>query len=210
MSQITFKQFLRFVELPEDASDEQITEIFGIFRNNERVNALKAKKKALVQQKVDALRARNAERKPKSNDVYNPLERGSLTMRSQQAAGRAAERDWIANMATEGLSKKLIDKFGGEDVWTFIVGEDDFARKTHGTAADICAKILRQYKSDIRGADPEMVAEYKKMLPKWQAITDPAKLLSAILRSKGAAWDGYGLELEKNGKPARVASVTRY
>lgn len=98
----------------------------------------------------------------------------------------------------------------GEDVWSFIVGEDGDTRKTHGDAAKVIKKMLSTMASDIRATgDDEMTAKWKKMKPQLETMTDPAALYKKLIKSD-LAWDGYALELKKNGKTISQPSVTRY
>lgn len=104
MASFTFKNFLSFVENEEELSDEQICEIFGIFRNNDKVEKLRQQKRELAQKKTDALRRANAAKQGKTlAQQHDPTQRDpSVTHRAGSAAsGRAAERDWIAHLANE-------------------------------------------------------------------------------------------------------------
>jgi hypothetical protein len=47
MVDISFKKFLSFVSSDEHMSDEQITEIFGLFKNNAKLDKLKAEREKL-------------------------------------------------------------------------------------------------------------------------------------------------------------------
>lgn len=98
----------------------------------------------------------------------------------------------------------------GEDVWSFIVGEDGDTRKTSGDAAKVIKKMLSTMASDIRATgDDEMTAKWKKMKPQLETMTDPAALYKKLIKSD-LAWDGYALELLRNGKTISQPSVTRY
>lgn len=98
----------------------------------------------------------------------------------------------------------------GEDVWSFIVGEDGDTRKTSGDAAKVIKKMLSTMASDIRATgDDELTAKWKKMKPQLETMTDPAALYKKLIKSD-LAWDGYALELQRNGKTVSQPSVTRY
>lgn len=98
----------------------------------------------------------------------------------------------------------------GEDVWTFIIGEDGDTRKTHGDAAKVVKKMLSTMASDVRATgDDELTAKWKKMKPQLETMTDPAALYKKLIKSD-LAWDGYAVELKKNGKTVSQPSVTRY
>ena len=47
MSKITFSQFSKFIDSDEDFSDEQINEMFGLFRNNAKLEKLKKERERL-------------------------------------------------------------------------------------------------------------------------------------------------------------------
>jgi len=47
MSNVSFKKFVSFVNLEGDVSDEQINEIFGLFKNNDKVEKLKKERERL-------------------------------------------------------------------------------------------------------------------------------------------------------------------
>ena len=132
MAQITFKNFLTFVDHEGEMTDEQICEIFGIFRNNAKVDALRKQKAELAakrseeQKKKDAIFAKrkaDLAAADAENGGYNPKERGSLTARSQQAQGRAAERDWLANLRTEQLREFRETVDGEPDIPTFSLDD---------------------------------------------------------------------------------------
>jgi len=75
---LSFKKFIQFVELDGEVSDEQINEIFGIFKNNAKVDALKKEREKLKGMSADkkakidqALKDFAAGKKPKAgSDQY--------------------------------------------------------------------------------------------------------------------------------------------
>lgn len=93
----------------------------------------------------------------------------------------------------------------------FIMGgEEGNPRKTVGTAAEVCAKLLRVFKRDVKDTDDKETTEkFKAALPKWEAMTDPVKLFKALVHSD-LAWDGYDLEVNVLGKKSKQPSATRY
>lgn len=107
MSQISFKQYSEIVD--EATSEERLNEIFGLFKNNEKVKKLRQDREKLLAAKKAAMKKRDDAWKKAKDEVENrnggfdPLERGSGTMRSQQAVGRAAERDWVSGMVGESV-----------------------------------------------------------------------------------------------------------
>lgn len=109
MLKVSFKQFSTFVDLPEEASPEQIQEIFGLFKNNEKIDVLKkkrdelkaqqdSKKKELEKKKDEIWAAQRAKLGGQTPAAQKTAPRPSGTPRSAQAAGRAAERDWVDNL----------------------------------------------------------------------------------------------------------------
>jgi hypothetical protein len=110
---ISFKQFNDFVET-DDLTEERVDEIFGIFRNSEKIEKLKAEREALLakrkeeQKKKDAI-FKNAKKRIEDEEQWEK-ERGKVTMRSQASQGRAAELDWVRGMQ-EGLEKPMFDDF---------------------------------------------------------------------------------------------------
>jgi hypothetical protein len=114
---VSFKQFSKFVDLPqEEVSDEQLTEIFGLFQNNKKVDDLKAKRTGLKQAEIDKRKQIDKKKDElfakraaelRHNGGFNPLEKGTGTMRSAAATGRAAERDWVAGLTSEGVDANL-------------------------------------------------------------------------------------------------------
>ena len=47
MSKVSFKKFVEFVESDDEFTDEQINEIFGLFRNNTKLDKLKKEREKL-------------------------------------------------------------------------------------------------------------------------------------------------------------------
>ena len=118
----SFKQFSKFVDASDDElanlSEEQLNEIFGIFRNNAKIDAAKAQreklKKAEQDKKAELDKARTLawqkakERVERENGGFNPKERGTGTIRSQAAMGRSAELDWVRSAASES-ARHIVD-----------------------------------------------------------------------------------------------------
>lgn len=103
MSKLSFKTYNRI--MAEATTEEELNEIFGMFKNNDKIEKLRAEREALKKKREDAKKkldkkwsaAKKAEQDEK-NGGFDPMERGSMTMRSQAASGRSAERDWVGNM----------------------------------------------------------------------------------------------------------------
>jgi hypothetical protein len=111
----SFKQFNAFVNASDEdlaaLSEEQLQEIFGIFKNNQKFDqaqaqrdklkaAMDAKKKAAAAKK-DEIWKKAKERVEAENGGFSTAERGSGTFRSQAAMGRSAELDWVRNATSE-------------------------------------------------------------------------------------------------------------
>lgn len=116
---IKFKKYLEFVNL-DDPSDEQINELFGIFKNNQKIDKVKAareKLKADTAKKVNDWRAQKAAQQQGDDDedtdipqAKNDQRRPNMTAQAAPkaaAAGRAAERDWVSNLAEEHRIKTV-------------------------------------------------------------------------------------------------------
>lgn len=109
----TFKQFNAFVDASdeqlESLSEEQLNEIFGLFKNNQKYDQAKAQRDKLK----SALDAKKDEERKKKDALWKQAkerienERRGLagsssgTFRSQAAMGRSAELDWVRNATSE-------------------------------------------------------------------------------------------------------------
>jgi hypothetical protein len=121
---LTFKKYKQLTEMSDEQimqlTEEQLDEIFsGIFGTSKKLEDEAAKKRAALKLAQDD-RAKKEKEKRRADDKlmaktasalrdkeyahnggFNPLERGSLTMRSQAAKGRASELDWVRNALPE-------------------------------------------------------------------------------------------------------------
>ena len=110
----SFKQFNAFVNASDEdlaaLSEEQLQEIFGLFKNNQKYDhakdqrdklktALELKKKAEADKKAELWK--KAKASIDANGGFNTAERGSGTFRSQAAMGRSAELDWVRGATSE-------------------------------------------------------------------------------------------------------------
>lgn len=129
---ISFKKFSEYVTLPDEPTDEQIVEIFGLFQNNQKIDKLKAQREKLKQdtakkvadwraKKDDDAAAKDDDEDQPKNIQRRPVPPGYAAPRAA-AAGRAAERDWVGGMATESAGKPnfeevefKMDKFMPDD-----------------------------------------------------------------------------------------------
>lgn len=168
---ITFKKFTQFVSLPDDHTDEQISEIFGLFKNNEKLDKLKAQRAKLKKdtaQKVADWRAKKEadaaakdEDQPKNIQLKRtPVPPGYATPRAA-AAGRAAERDWLGGMNEERKDfmritmKMVIDAMGGEDKV-----KAKFKGKTAEEVADAMDSAAKQIEQKYKARETEMPEYY--------------------------------------------------
>lgn len=101
MKNLSFKKYTEFVSNPEDYTDDQITEIFGLFRNNEKLEKLKAEREKLKKEtnkKVADWRAKKElEAQMKDQPRAKNDQRREVNPRTA-AGGRAAEMDWVSGM----------------------------------------------------------------------------------------------------------------
>lgn len=106
MSQITFKKFVNFVDLEGDVSDEQINEIFGLFRNNQKIDALK-KKRAELKTKSTAQKADLDKALADFRDGKKPTPKGQLALRDLEDALTADDRKALAKHDTAGKRREM-------------------------------------------------------------------------------------------------------
>jgi hypothetical protein len=113
MSKISFKTYSRIMS--ESTSEEELNEIFGLFKNNSKIEKLRAEREALKKKREDAKKkfddkwnAMKKREEDEKNGGFDTRERGSGTMRSQAAQGRAAERDWVRGMTEGKLTEETI------------------------------------------------------------------------------------------------------
>lgn len=138
---VSFKQFSSFVDTPdEELTEEQLTEIFGLFANNKKVDDFKAKRAELLAQK-DAKKkeidAKNAERLKKmsvgvaaAKQKLNDLNPGQ--MRAGQL--RALDRNPFAESVKKvDYSTVEIDGVDRHDYPDFSDAYASYAEYTDGT-----------------------------------------------------------------------------
>lgn len=101
MAEFTFKQFNKFVSMETEPTDEQITEIFGVFRNNDKLDKLKKTRQELTlaqkadREKKDAMMKAAAMRARGQKPDEEEKKPGSNTARAQNARDRGNEySDW--------------------------------------------------------------------------------------------------------------------
>ena len=118
----SFKQFNAFLDATDEQldslSEQQLQEIFGIFRNNQKYDHAKDQRdklKAALDAKKEAEKKKREEAWKKAKELADrenyglaKKDQGSGTFRSQAAMGRAAELDWVRNAASES-AKWVVD-----------------------------------------------------------------------------------------------------
>ena len=118
MSNVSFKKFVSFVNLEGDVSDEQINEIFGLFKNNDKVEKLKKererlkgmsdKKKAELDQ---ALKDFKDGKKPNTE-----LPKGAQDKATWDDALDSRDRTMLAKMDKEADRKEAEKKAGPKNM----------------------------------------------------------------------------------------------
>lgn len=143
---ITFKKFVTFVEHDGDMTDEQLDEIFGMFKNNAKIDAAKKQKDDLLLKKKelgkkkDALFAKRKAELDAENGGFDPKERGTSTSRNAASSGRAAELDWVRGM-TEDKDEEHAEWQAGFD----------YAKKVRsGKAKEDLSNASSAYKAGFR------------------------------------------------------------
>jgi len=133
---ISFKKYVDFMTVQEDPTDEQIVEIFGLFKNNQKIEKLKADREKLKQD--TAKKVADWREKKELEKSEKEMPKNFQGKPNAAAAGRAAEKDWTSNMATEGRKsfvefsmKQILDALGGKDKIL-----SDFKGKTSEEVAD--------------------------------------------------------------------------
>lgn len=103
---ISFKQFNQIMNLPE-ITEEKLDEIFGIFKNNDKIAQAKKKREELTKKlgaQQYALRLKQQNQKmAAANKAANTPSPARKDPRSASGA-KAAEMDWIKSMQSEGLT----------------------------------------------------------------------------------------------------------
>jgi hypothetical protein len=148
MAEITFKKFNQFVSMENDPTDEQITEIFGVFRNNDKLDKLKKTRQELTlaqradREKKDAMMKAAAmkARGQTPDDEKKPA--GSGTARAQNARERGQEYgDWRvaeAKAPTSPLGRQVHDSLdNAKDNESFEKGGDLFGKDASAIAQDL-------------------------------------------------------------------------
>jgi hypothetical protein len=106
MSQITFKKFVNYVDLEGDVSDEQINEIFGLFRNNQKLDALK-KKRAELKTKSAAQKADLDKALADFRDGKKPTPKGQIALRDLEDALSSDDRKALAKHDTAERRREM-------------------------------------------------------------------------------------------------------
>ncbi len=103
MSQINFKLYSEIID--ESTSEERLNEIFGLFKNNAKVEKLRKEREALLAAKKKAVADKDAAWKAAKDraDAENRSEMywKNKTARAKQADARAGELDWVKEEALQ-------------------------------------------------------------------------------------------------------------
>jgi hypothetical protein len=144
MSDLSFKKFVQFVELDGEPSDEQINEIFGLFRNNQKLDKLKKEReklKGMSDAKKKALDQALADFASGKKKTQAQSDKGVVSNDDLDAALGADDRKFLAKrdrLAIEGLTEEAkvkafklqvdLSKFGNMKpgkIEDLIFGEDE-------------------------------------------------------------------------------------
>lgn len=155
MSNVSFKKFVSFVNLEGDVSDEQINEIFGLFKNDkveklkkerERLKGMSDKKKAELDQALKDFKD-GKKTMPKgalSHDVWDDALSGddkAALARHDKDMARQAEKDkaekdsgpknrtgrnfYEADATVKAIKLKIDPDMSDADIWNFIENQDE-------------------------------------------------------------------------------------
>lgn len=83
---ISFKKFIEFVEFDGDVSDEQINEIFGLFKNNQKIDKLRKER--------EKLKGMSAEKKAELDQALKDFAAGRKTAVTDRVKGALKDVDW--------------------------------------------------------------------------------------------------------------------
>lgn len=83
---LSFKKFMTFVNLEGDVSDEQINEIFGLFRNNKKIDDLKKQR--------EKLKGMSADKKREIDQALKDFAAGKKTQVTDRVKGALKDVDW--------------------------------------------------------------------------------------------------------------------
>lgn len=121
MSELSFKNFMRFVELDGEPSEEQINEIFGLFRNNQKLDKLKKEREKL--KSMSAAKKAQLDKALKDfADGKKPLKPGEVSLDDLEQALGADDRKYLRKqdrLATEALlaERRFNKKKNKEGKW---------------------------------------------------------------------------------------------
>ena len=83
---LSFKKFIEFVEIEGDVSDEQINEIFGLFKNNQKIDKLRKER--------EKLKGMSAEKKAQLDQALKDFAAGRKTAVTDRVKGALKDVDW--------------------------------------------------------------------------------------------------------------------
>ena len=155
MSNVSFKKFVSFVNREGDVSDEQINEIFGLFKNNDKVEKLKKererlkgmsdKKKAELDQALKDFKdgkkpntelPKGAQDKATWDDALDSRDRTMLAKMDKEADRKEAEKKagpknmtgrnfYEADATVKAIKLKIDPDMSDADIWNFIENQDE-------------------------------------------------------------------------------------
>lgn len=90
---LSFKKFIEFVEFDGDVSDEQINEIFGLFKNNQKIDKLRKER--------EKLKGLSAEKKAELDQALKDFAAGRKTAVTDRVKGALKDVDWDEVLSPE-------------------------------------------------------------------------------------------------------------
>ena len=90
---LSFKKFIEFVEIEGDVSDEQINEIFGMFKNNQKIEKLRKER--------EKLKNMSSEKKAELDQALKDFAAGRKTPVTDRVKGALKDVDWDEVLSPE-------------------------------------------------------------------------------------------------------------
>lgn len=166
MSDISFKKFVEYVNLDGDVSDAQINEIFGMFRNNVKLDKLKKER--------EKLKGMSSQKRAELDKALRDFADGKQVKITDRVKGAIKDIDWDA--ALDSADRKFHAKrdraMATEDVRVkepgfFVMDDTDAILKMD---LDSAKKYLLQKIEDHTSAAPENVRKAKSMVQKANTV----------------------------------------
>lgn len=140
-------------KIKSDLDEAKLDEIFGFFKNDDKLAKAKAEREKLQKQLGAAkyallVKQKNLQMK-KAHDAANaPAKKPQKDVRSASGA-RAAERDWVSSMQNEG-----VEVFEGRDIQSSVHKEIDELAKLGAVSKKIAEKAKKlATKKECKEAD---------------------------------------------------------